>query len=124
MTSVTELLDQLADVEDGKVAIRLFVDEQKDKLIPAEVKQAIADLDSEVSPRLAAMDERIAELTEQIKQAVIAAGDSIKGGRKTAVFTKGRTSWDSRGLDGYAVAHPEINVFRKTGEPSVSIRNK
>ena len=31
------------------------------------------------------------------------------------VYTKGRTSWDSKRLDGYALAHPEIAACRTVG---------
>lgn len=39
-----------------------------------------------------------------------------------AVYNKGRVSWDSSGLNGYMVAHPEITAFRKEGEPSITLR--
>jgi hypothetical protein len=41
-----------------------------------------------------------------------------------AMYTKPRVTWDSKGIEGFSVAHPEINVFRKVGEPSVSIKAK
>ncbi len=39
-----------------------------------------------------------------------------------AVWSKGRETWDTKSLDGYALAHPEIASLRKVGDPSVSIR--
>lgn len=41
-----------------------------------------------------------------------------------AVWSKGRVTWDGKGLGGYMVAHPEIEAFRREGKPSVSIRRK
>jgi hypothetical protein len=34
---------------------------------------------------------------------------------------KGRVSWDTKALDGYAVAHPEIEKLRIEGAPTVRI---
>lgn len=61
-------------------------------------------------------------LTEAVKASVIAEGESVKGERLQAVWVKGRTSWDTKALDGYSAAHPEIERFRKVGEPNVTIR--
>lgn len=124
MNNIVELLDALADARDEAETIRLWTEDARQALIPAEVKQAIADLDAEIAPRQSAITERIAELETKIKDAVVSAGETVKGARIQAVFTKGRESWDSKGLSGYAVAHPEIQAFRKVGEPSVSLRSK
>jgi hypothetical protein len=61
-------------------------------------------------------------LREEIKADVLVHGGTIKGERFMAVFNKGRTSWDTERLEKYATAHPEVNEFKKVGEPSVSIR--
>lgn len=57
-----------------------------------------------------------------IKESVLSIGEPVKGEFLQAIFIKGRVSWDTKGLDGYAVAHPEILIFKKTGEPSVSLK--
>ena len=72
--------------------------------------------------KLEGVSENIAALEAEIKQAVISAGTTVKGSFIQAVFTKGRVSWDTKSLDGYAVAHPELLSLRKVGEPSVSLR--
>ena len=61
-------------------------------------------------------------LEAEVKQEVIEAGQTIKGSCLQACYAKGRVSWDTKMLDGYVVAHPEVEQFRKVGEPSVSIR--
>ena len=58
----------------------------------------------------------------EIKELVKATGATVKSTFLMAVYAKGRISWDAKGLDGYAVAHPEILYMRKEGDPSVSIR--
>jgi hypothetical protein len=58
-----------------------------------------------------------------VKESVIAGGESVKGEFLHAVYVKGRTTWETKLLDGFAAAHPEILQFRKVGEPSVTIRS-
>jgi hypothetical protein len=53
---------------------------------------------------------------------VIAHGASVKAKFLHAVFTKGRVSWDTKMLDGLALAFPRLNEARKEGDPSVSLR--
>ena len=53
---------------------------------------------------------------------VFTIGATVKANGLMAVYNKGRVSWDSKLLDGYAVAHPEILAARKEGDPSVTIR--
>lgn len=68
------------------------------------------------------ISERISEVEKEVKDEVIVLGESVKGDSLHAVFSSGKTSWDTKGLDGFAVANPKILKFKKTGKPSVSIR--
>ena len=60
--------------------------------------------------------------TLAIKEEVLTRGESIKGDPLSALWVKGRHTWDGKGLAGYAVAHPEIKAFEKVGQPSVTIK--
>ena len=46
----------------------------------------------------------------------------LRGANLHAVYSKPRTSWDTKGIAGFAVAHPEILAFQKIGNPSVRIQ--
>jgi len=59
---------------------------------------------------------------EQIQDKVAVLGETVAGLTKQAVYTKPRVSWDTKALDGYAAAHPEIVPFKTVGKASVSIR--
>lgn len=61
--------------------------------------------------------------TETIKAEVIARGESITGSPLSAIWVKGRHTWDGKGLAGYAVAHPEIRAFEKVGNPTCAIKD-
>ena len=93
-----------------------------DSVIPQEVKDKIAEIKAEFADKIEVMANEKAMLEAAIKEEVLFAGRTIKGNTHAFTFTKGRTSWDTKLLDGYAVAHPELEVARKVGSPSVSIR--
>lgn len=61
-------------------------------------------------------------LEAEIKAEVLSLGASVKGMDLQAVYSKGRVSWDDRGLSGYALGVPAILQFRTEGKPSVSLR--
>jgi ElaB/YqjD/DUF883 family membrane-anchored ribosome-binding protein len=92
----------------------------------AEILKAVqAELDAladEYEPLLAAAAERADALEAEIRGDVLAAGGSVRGGQLQAVYVRGRVSWDTAALDAYAEQHPEVQDYRRQGEPSVSLR--
>lgn len=142
MTTTFEKLDQLARLQDFiesyeavKSDTRQALDAEKQKLIDSvltpEILKKVEEIKAEFQPKydLLENDEKykayqaeIETLTAEIKQEVITGGMTVKGSVIQAVYTKGRVTWDTKSLDGYAAAHPEIVQFRKVGDPSVAIR--
>jgi len=92
-------------------------------VITEEIKQQLKDIEAEFAPDIEHFDKVISELEVEIKEMVIVHGESVKGEHMMVSFNKGRASWDGKGLDGYAVAHPEILQFKKIGNPYGSIKN-
>ena len=84
----------------------------------------LADIDAEFYERINDAKLLVGNLELQVKQAVIARGVSTANERVNVSFTKPRITWDDSGLQGYALAHPEILKFRKVGAPSASIKYK
>ena len=100
---------------------------------------ALAKLREAMSPKAEALDEQIESLQEEratilsedmaeaealeasIKADILRTGATVRGEKLIATFVSGRVTWDSKALDGYAAAHPEIEKFRKAGEPSARI---
>ena len=123
MYEIKTKLDRLADMQAQADVIRIKFNELREKIMIPEIKAQLAEVDAEEQTTLEAVNDGIASLTNEIKAAVIAAGATVKGDYLQAVYAKGRVSWDTKSLDGYAAGHPEIAKFRKEGEPSVSIRN-
>lgn len=116
------MLDRLAEFQAQLDSVTLEKQAVLDEIYTPEVKARIAEVESTFAVKIEGVAENIATLEAEIKQAVITAGATVKGSFLQAVFTKGRVSWDTKSLDGYAVAHPELLSLRKVGEPSVSLR--
>ena len=117
-----EKLDALDELQ--QQLILLGADKQAliDQVLTPDIRRKLDEIEDEFSDKSGAVLEKISDLENAIKQDVIAEGATVKGKYMMAVFTKGRVSWDTKALDGYAAAHPEVAQFRKEGAPSVSIR--
>lgn len=122
MTTITEQLDRLAEMQAQLDNIKAHYESLRKSIIPAEIQAQLDEIDAEQATSLETAQQGIDTLTEAIKQAVIAEGATVKGAYLQAVYTKGRETWDGKSLTGYAAAHPEVLAFRKIGEPSVSLR--
>ncbi len=112
------LLEQLTEA----YARRDLLNIDKKNAIPADVQKVLNDIAAEFDPQLHTVESKISELEEQAKQAVLEAGDTVKGGALQAVYSKPRVTWDSKQLDGLMIVIPELAQARKVGQPSVSIR--
>lgn len=128
-TSIIALLDELAGLRSAHDALRLMKEEAIDAAIPDDIRDAVRkyrelvyEVEAEFSDKLEAANTKQTEIEQAIRDAVVNHGQTVRGEYLTAVYMKGRVSWDSGALEGYAAAHPEIIQFRKEGAPSVSLR--
>ena len=121
--SAQELLEQLANVEAQAQIINIHFDDLRKNILTPEIQAQLAEIEAERAETMKSVAAGIETLREQIKAAVIANGSTVKGSMFQAIYVKGRDSWDTKALDGYAAAHPEIIQFRTTGNPSVTIRS-
>mgnify|MGYP003421757813 CR=1 FL=1 len=119
---IKQKLDRLAEYQAQKDAAMLAKQELIDAVYTAEIKSRMAEIEAEFEGKTEGVNANIATLEAEIKAAVVEHGASVKGAVYHAVFSKGRVSWDTKSLDGYAAAHPELMTFRKEGDPSVSLR--
>jgi len=118
---VTEKLERLTNLRGAADVTRLDYDAKRAEILK-QVQAELDALDAEYVPLLESVDENIALLETKIKTDVLLHGESVQGGTFRAVYTKGRTSWDSNGIEKYAELHPDVLLFRKQGPPSVSLR--
>lgn len=117
-----EKLNRIADLKSGIALVESDKQALIDSILTPEIKAKLAEIDAEFAGKTESLNQEMAFLEGEVKQEVVSGGATVKGTFLMAVFNKGRVSWDTKALDGYATAHPEIEQFRKVGEPSVSIR--
>ena len=120
--SIAANLDRLHEYRQQIEATRLQMAELADSVITDEQRQEIAAIQLEFAPRLDALAGIVATIEEEVKADVITEGASVKGQYIQAVYMKGRVNYDTKALDGYSLAHPELLAFRNEGAPSVSLR--
>ncbi len=116
-----EKLDRLAELDANRDVVILDMESLRNSVIPIEVKEKLNEIDAEFSPRLEAIAAERAQLEAEIRNDVMISGESAAGDVYRASYVKGRVSWNTEALDGYALTHPEINICRKEGAPSVRI---
>lgn len=114
-------LDELDSIRTAADVTRVDYEAKKAEILK-KVQAELDALDEEIKPLLNVSELRVAELEEEITQEVLKHGATVKGTRVQAVYYKGRISWDSKSLDRYAAAHPEVMQYRKQGEPSIQLR--
>lgn len=120
---------QIQAALDALYAMRLLaasIKEEQQSLIDAilteEQKEKILEINSEYATRIEDANHTLSEAEDKVKITVKGMGKTIKSNNLQAVFTAGRVTWDSKGLQGYAAAVPELLKFQKVGEPTISIR--
>ena len=120
-STTEQLLALLAEARHAQALLEMDYAELR-KGILAPVQAELNDLDAEFDPKRESLQHNLEELDKSVKAAVAERHESIRAGGLHAVYAMGRESWDSRGLAGFAVAHPEILRFQRVGDPVVSIR--
>lgn len=120
--TTTEKLNKLYELKSQLQLRKMDMEALIQSVIPDEVKQQIKDIQEEFAFNNRAVEEEIIDLGAEILEETIDAGTTIRGDYLMSVYSKPRVTWNNKELDGYAVAHPEINQFKKVGEASASIR--
>jgi hypothetical protein len=118
---IRQKLDQLANFQAEKDVLQIQKQELIDQFLTLEIRARLAEIEAEFQPRLEAVDQNIVDLETEIKRDVLASGATVRSTFLRAVWNKGRVTWDTKGMDDYAIFHPEILRYRKQGQPFVSI---
>ncbi len=122
MSNIIEMLDELAELRAQAKVRELNMQEAVDAVTPEDVREKIFLIKAAFDLEVAAITDAANGVEKLIRGAVLCNGESVKGTHLHAIFSK-RTSWDTRALNGYAAAHPEILTLRKQSG-SVSIRRR
>lgn len=114
-----------ADIERQRQAIQEEVAEKVNATYHS-INQRRAEIEAEFGDKQLAVDQNIEKLKKDIVENTIALGRSVRSGRgtKMAVYSPGRTTWNTDGLDELIIqGHEELKSFRKVGKASASIRD-
>ncbi len=121
MQAIIAKLNELSDIQAAADATRLDYEAKRAEIMKT-VQAELDALEAEYQPLFDTSAERIVALEAEIRQDVLTFGKSVKGAHLHAVFSQGRVTWDTKGLDRFALSHPEVVRFRKQGAPSVALR--
>ncbi len=114
--SIEMKLGQLRELDDHLDVIKMDKEVAIETVLTEEIKAKLAAIDIEFDEISESIRSTVAGLETEIKTLVLEAGASTKKGEGYgAIYIKGRVSWDTKALNGYAAAHPEIDQFRKVG---------
>jgi len=122
MLPIGQKLDRLAEFHRLREALDRDQQALIDQVLTPEVRARLEEIEAEFAQKVKAAEASVQTLEEEIKAETLQHGESVRGAAFQAVWTKGRQSWDGKGLTTYSESHPDILQFRKEGEPSVAIR--
>jgi hypothetical protein len=120
--NIQEKLDRMGNLQAKEDIINMDFNELRDSLLTPELRVQLRELEEERQTALESLQAGMTKLREEIAKDVLRFGDSVKGKYLHAVRNNGKVTWDSKKLEGYAEAHPEVRAFRKQGAPSVTFR--
>lgn len=95
-----------------------------DSILTAQQKAEIENIRIEFDEQIEHAQALVDQLKDEVRQAVLLLGESVKTPRIIAVYSAPRITYDARAMDGLLLAMPEIAAFRRESEPSVAIRMK
>jgi hypothetical protein len=121
-TEITNLLNELSELHAQRDLLELDRKAAVDSVLTPEIRQQLADIDAEFADKGQTVTDKIAVLEKEVKGRVTEFGETVKGAHLMAVYSL-RTSWDTKRLEGYAAAHPEVLALRKQSV-SVSLRKR
>ena len=122
MTDIYAKIERFSDLEVGIDQVKREKQALFDSILTPEIKEKMAELDAEFDPRIDKLTLERELLEAEIKSEVLIASRTIKGTYHNFTWNKPKITWDTKALDVYAMAHPEILQFRKEGDPYVSVR--
>lgn len=98
-------------------------DELKNKIAAlAGLKTSFEEAKTKFNNETDDVQKMISELESEIKEEVLKRGESVKTNYMNVTWNKGRVSWNSKLLEGYAMAHPDILGARSIGDPTDSFK--
>lgn len=119
---IKQKLCQIDELNAQLDLINIYKQDAINKVLTPEIKAELAAIDIEFGQQIEAITSTIAIIEADVKAGIVALGQTVKEGRFMAMYNKGRVTWDTKKMEGFALAHPEIAALRKEGEPFATIK--
>lgn len=120
--SIESKLQQIDELNAQLDLVNIHKQDAINRVLTPEIKAELAAIDAEFGEQVKAINETLAIIEAEVKAGVVALGSTVKSGRYMAMYNKGRVTWDTKKMEGFAIAHPELAALRKEGEPFVTIK--
>jgi len=119
---ISQKLDHLANLQAQRDVLELEKQTLIDQAIPPEIKARLEEIEAEFAGKRETVDANITALETEVREEVLRQRSTVKSTFLRVIYNPGRVTWNTKSLDAYARARPEILEFRKQGEPFVSIQ--
>jgi hypothetical protein len=116
-----EKLGQLAQAKAELDGLRQSVEAQRTEILKA-VEADLAEIEARYGGQLEEMTRLVSAIEAEVKAEVLQAKRSVHAEGVQVIYYRPRVTWDSPGLARFAETNPEVEQFRKVGQPSVSLR--
>lgn len=121
--TIQEKLDRLYVLRADFMDLQIEKEKSQSALIPAEIRERLNQLEEEYAFKFQQNVTAREQLEAEIRRDVALRQENAKGASgMSAVYSPGRITWDTRGLEGYAKVHKEVLEFRKQGDGFVTIK--
>jgi hypothetical protein len=117
-----QLLNELVLIEHQASKYTQAKEDVLEQLIPDLIMDQIKIEHAALDVQIKIQQAKVAIVKKIIMDQVLEAKATVATDNYSAVYNTGRKTWDTKGLEGYAVDHPQIYRFQKEGNPSVSFR--
>lgn len=126
-TQVEQALIERSRIASQLAEINAGYDAMLRKILTPELQAELDAINAERAAATKESTEKLETIGKEIRDAVLALGVTVKvPGVAMAVWTKGKTSWNTEGLGKLIDGEPEkykfLLSYKTTGDPSVSIR--
>jgi hypothetical protein len=118
---IQQALARLAAAKETADALRNSREAERARVM-ATVEAQLAALEARYAQPLEEANREVAEREAELKAQVLRLGASARNDRVQVVYYRGRVTWDSKGLAQYARDNPELERFRRVGQPTVVVR--
>lgn len=119
--TLIDKLDELAKIRSAIEDTRANYEARREEVL-SRVKSELDALSEEYAQLTAPAQDFAARLEAEIYTEVLLHRSTVRASTLLAVYSRGRVTWDTKGIAKLAETYPELLDYRKEGYPTVSIR--